>query len=263
MCIQKRLHGRKSRGGLLALLLTGWVIMLTLSQPAWAVCNQHPGDFLVGEDEYNYYCESSATDDDAKKLVSDLQDLINSAVNPPSQEFLGARWQLRKSIIDTAGCVAKNHTYYGQERPVWDIIYSCRNPDRKRIDCSNLVQFSDRVGACGVDAFYKAKTDSLRSLGDAGDAVGQSRIFKKNHAWIAPGDTPFPGDTVFFGKTYPDCKKEICHAAVYLGKRDDGTMLVIQATSSKGVKIGPLSPKMQSLVVGFGNVGELYDSLRR
>src|ERR1700675_3076325 len=206
------------------------LIVLTVmggTSHAFAACTRHPGDFLVGEDDDYYYCESPASSADIRELTEDLR---NYLTRPPPREFLGLRWRFRKNVIDTAGCVGRNHTAYGHERPVWDPAYSCRNPDQRRVDCSNLAQYAERVAACAVHGFFSAKDDVLSILGSPNNAYayGQWLIFKRYEALRKSGETISPGDLVFFGRTYPDCTRPICHVAVFVGRRKDGKILVIQ-----------------------------------
>ena len=220
---------------------------------AQAQCTRHPGDFLVGEDDENYYCESpgSATD-----IGQTLQDIDKYLASPPPVELLGSRWRFRKAAIDTAGCIARNHAAYGFGAK-YSVLEQCANG--KPIDCSGLAAYAYRLSACFVRGFYTAKGDVLRRLEDNADA--QARLFKAQGAWLDANATPSPGDAVFFCCTYkPDPPRDITHVAIYLGRRADGTMLVIQAVSS-GVKIGPISQTLAGKIRGFGNAGELNEKL--
>ena len=246
----------------LTLAATAFVVM---TGAASATCDRHPGDFLVGTTEtetaYIDHCESPATASDMRELV---QDLDRNLANPPSEELVGSRWQFRKGVIDTAGCVARAGTLYDHRKSgadTWAPSYRCANPDRRLSECSNLSQYSDRHAACFIHGFYSAKDDVMKPLGIARDAQGQYGVFEQHGALMAKGGSPFPGDTVFFCCT-SNKGTPITHAAIYLGRRSDGTMLVIQAVSS-GVKIGPLSDKLEKLVVGFGNAGKLYAELAK
>jgi NlpC/P60 family len=231
-----------------------WTIVFP--RAAHAQCTRHPGDFLVGEDDERYYCESPASATDIGETLRDIETYLK---NPPSPELLGARWRFRKSAIDTAGCVARNHAAYGWGAK-YSVLEQCSNG--KPIDCSGLAGYAYRLSACFVRGFYSAKDDTLGRLEDT--AEGQAKFFKANGAWMDINAVPSPGDAIFFCCTYtpkpPAPPRDITHVAIYLGKRADGTMLVIQAVNS-GVKIEALSRDFAGKIRGYGNAGELYEKL--
>lgn len=232
-------------------LVYAWTI--ACSTAAHAQCTRHPGDFLVGEDDENYYCESPASVSDIGQTLRDIERYLAS---PPPAELLGSRWRFRKAAIDTAGCIAKNHAAYGFGAK-YSVLEQCSNG--KPIDCSGLAGYAYRLSACFVRGFYAAKGDALRRLDDSAD--GQARLFKAQGAWLDAKAEPSPGDAVFFCCTYkPNPPRDITHVAIYLGRREDGTMLVIQAVSS-GVKIGPISRTLVGKIRGFGDAGELHEKL--
>ena len=220
---------------------------------AHAQCTRHPGDFLVGEDDKNYYCESPASAADISETLRDVERYLTT---PPPTELLGTRWRFRKSAVDTAGCIARNSADYGYGSR-YSVLEKCSSG--KPIDCSGLVEYAYRLSACFARGFFSAKDDVLSRLEDTAD--GQARYFKSHGAWIEPGGQPSPGDAIFFCCTYnPVPPRDITHVAIYLGKRADGTMLVIEAVSS-GVKIEPLSGTLARKIRGYGNAGALYEKL--
>ncbi len=162
--------------------------MLTIiaTPSAQAQCTRHPGDFLVGEDDDYYYCESPASSADIEETLRDIEKYLT---RPPSAELLGARWLFRKSAIDTAGCVARNHAAY-QYGAKYSVLNRCANG--KPIDCSGLAGYAYRVSACFVRGFYSAKDDVLRQLADSAD--GQAKLFKTYGAWMDINAVPSPGD---------------------------------------------------------------------
>jgi hypothetical protein len=220
---------------------------------AHAQCDRNPGDFLIGEDERNYYCGSPASSSDMQET---LRDIRNYLTKPPPDELLGARWRFRKGVIDTAGCVARNHAAYSFGAK-YSVLDECTNG--QPIDCSGLAAYAYRVSACFVRGFYSAKDEGLRRLEDNAD--GQASFFKAHGAWMDRTATPSPGDAVFFCCTYrPVPPRDITHVAIYLGRRNDGTMMVIQAVGA-GVKIQALSPELAGKIQGFGNAGALHKDL--
>jgi hypothetical protein len=136
--------------------LSAW--MLVSAPMAEAQCARHPGDFLVGEDEDNYYCESPASSTDIGEALRDIEKYLTS---PPQIELLGARGRFRKSAVDTAGCVARNHAAYGFGAK-YSVLAQCSNGNP--IDCSGLAGYAYRVSACFVRGFYSAANDVMRPI---------------------------------------------------------------------------------------------------
>jgi hypothetical protein len=220
---------------------------------AAAQCNRNPGDFLIGEDDDKYYCGSPASGSD---VTETLQDIANYLFRPPSAEMLGSRWQFRKSIVDTAGCVARNHASYAMGAK-YSVHAACTS--RQPIDCSGLAAYAYRVSACFARGFYSANDDVLRRLEN--HANGQATFFRTHGAWMDATAMPSPGDAVFFCCTYqPSPPRDITHVAIYLGRRPDGTMLVVHAVGA-GVKIQSLSADLSRKIRGFGNAAALHEAL--
>ena len=220
---------------------------------AAAQCTRNPGDFLISEDDDRYYCGSPALD---SEVMETLRDIANYLASPPSGEMLGSRWRFRKSIVDTAGCVARNHASYAMGAK-YSVHAACTSG--QPVDCSGLAAYAYRVSACFVRGFYSAKDDTLRRLEDNAD--GQARLFRAHGAWMDGTATPSPGDAIFFCCTYqPSPPRDITHVAIYLGRRPDGTMLVAQAVGA-GVKIHPLSADLSRKIRGFGNAAALHEAL--
>lgn len=242
---------------LLLKIAMGCMAVALLGNAARAACDRNPGDYLLWEDAQRYYCATVVSQSDVNELLNGLRALLSA---PPSVELIGPRWNFRKAAIDAAGCLARNHTAY-QYGAKWGLLDQCTSG--KPIDCSGLTEHSFR-SACLLDGFYSVQGDVLSVLRGK-DAAGQAKLFSDHGGWIPKDGNPMPGDAVFFCCTN-DAKRNayrgITHAGIFLGRRADGTMIVIQAVSA-GVKIGPLKTYLTERLVGFGNAGKLYTDYAR
>lgn len=230
--------------------------LICLSGTARAQCRDD--DVLVGEDEDYYYCSTIASSDDFAAMRSFLDNLLRS----PTKELLGDAWRYRKALIDTVGCLARNHEPYkfGIKLTVPE---ACDKTSVKPVDCSGLVSYGARYAACFVSNVYGAAVRGFAALQT--DADGQADLFKQHHAFLSPSAVPSAGDFIFFEGTYDknhdgrtDAADGITHVAIYLGRGSDGKIVMIHASSRKGkVVFSKLEGQLSKKLVGYGNVSAL------
>lgn len=160
--------------------------------PADAQCLE--GDYLVGEDDQHWYCAPPTSDDAIETVLKDLDNLKKTGEG----ELLGEEWRLRKIVIDTAGCMAKNawQYVYGSRITVPEVCMGSRDLG---IDCSGVVAYAARYADCAINGFYRVAFNTLRSLEDS--AAGQADLFRAQNAFLQPGATATAGDLIFFGAT--------------------------------------------------------------
>lgn len=239
----------------------GFALAVTLvATSADAQCRE--GDYLVGEDDQYWYCAPPASDDAIETVLKDLDDLKKTE----QSELLGEEWRLRKTVIDTAGCMARNawQYVYGGRITVPEICMGSRDLG---VDCSGMVAYASRYAACAINGFYRVAFNKLRSLEDS--AAGQANLFRVQNAFLPPDATPTAGDLIFFGATYDrngdgkvDQGDGVTHVAIYLGTQKDGTILMIHASAAaRKVVITPMPTNLIPKVVGYGNLSRLYVNL--
>jgi hypothetical protein len=241
-------------------LLGGLAVAIFAPGPAQAQCR--PGDVLVGEDDDYWYCAPQASSNDIDAIVKKLIQFVDEG----SPQFLGEEWRLRKTVIDTAGCMARNAVAYSFGARI-TVPEQCLGRRELGIDCSGLVAYAARYSACAINGFWRASFNTLRALEDS--AAGQAELFRKRSAFLPPTAMPTPGDTIFFAGTYDrnedgtvDDKDGVTHVAIFLGRGADGTDLMIHASSSATrVVITPMPTNLAKKVVGYGNVSRLYLNL--
>lgn len=235
------------------------LVFSSLDKPLFAQCN--PGDFKIGEDQYNYYCAVGANRKQIKAITKNLDELLKEGPN----QMIGEEWKYRSSVIRGASCIAKNGKIKYKldkenEKIIWD------NPCDENIqgvtDCSGLTSIATRFAELFVNGFYSS---IIKDFAFMNDANGQAQYFKKYGAFIPAWGNPTPGDQIFFEKTYDrnndgnvDEKDGITHTAIFLGQYKDGTIFFINASSNKGkVVITKMDTKLKDKLVGYGNISKL------
>jgi hypothetical protein len=273
------MHYRPDWIKLLFLCFLFIVSLHVFSLKAYAQCN--PGDFLIDEDEFYYYCGKKLLAPAITEIANDLESYLLKG--PPPEELLGEQWRYRKEIVEAAASLAKKGSEPGMQYGFGGklIIQSkgrikpmcvskkpggrnqCDDESRS-IDCSGLVAYSDRYAACFTSGFYQAACSKLYILDKS--AHGQYTEFVKNDAFIPLDGIPQPGDTVFFKKKVNDSRIEINHAAIYLGKSSDNKIRVLHAVGGNVAEV--IFDKVDSngilgkRIIGYGNISKLYDKLK-
>lgn len=243
---------------------TGIIASLSLvvvASLANAQCN--PGDILVGEDENNWYCQTSSTIEELRELATDLYNYLVTA--GPSEEMLGDEWRYRKSAIEAARELANRGYALGAKvrfNVGGNIKEICVADECKgqanTIDCSGYAEYA-ASSACFVSA-YSAATCGKVIRGIQNNANNQMQLFKKNDVFLPKHGNPKPGDLMFFEKTYKlkdgTFPKGASHVAIYLGEKKDGKIKIMHAGSSK-VGFTDIPSNWYDKILGYGNISKL------
>ncbi len=205
------------------------------------------GYSLAWEDADNYYCEPVASQADVLE--------VPLAVALEDSEMLGKSWRFRKAIIDEMGCLVHNYAVYEYgAKPLPST--KCEVVDLT--DCSGAVRWANGRAACFVDHVQASANGPLPGLNT--NANGQAAYFRAHGAWIPADGTPRPGDLMFFR-----VGDNIDHVSVYLGKKHDGTVVMVHAEGAQGrVVFTAIKPSgfYATRLQGYGNVSLLYSKLR-
>jgi hypothetical protein len=231
--------------------LTHGIVAITLLLSATLLCAQcRPGDFLVGEDEEKYYCETQGSQ-------SEIQDVVQKY----QPEMLGVQWRLRKAIIDAAGCLRRAGVRYKYGSKMGIPSECSISHASEEIDCSGLTQAASQFAACAVNGILRV-TSGFDPFGKTPrTAADQARIIQNHGAYRGSRDHPLPGDLIFFERTNPK-KSGITHVAVYLGTNASGDSYIIHASSTAGrVVIGKMSAFLSSRIAGYGDLSAYYRSV--
>lgn len=235
-------------------------MILTLPQVTHAQCK--PGDILVGEDQTNWYCQASQTVQELKELAHDLYQYL--VTEGPAQEMLGDEWRYRKATIEAARNLA-NRGYQFGAKVRFDELGTpneiCMADDCKGknvIDCSGYVEYA-ASSACFVSA-YATTTCGKSIKGFQNSAHKQMQLFIKHGLLQGSDGNPKPGDLMFLEKTYQlkngSYPKGASHVAIYLGKKQNGSIKIMHAGSRK-VGFTDLPTAWYDKVLGYGNLSKL------
>lgn len=219
-----------------------------------------PGDYQIGEDEKNIYCESVPSRSALEQIGDYLRDYQGDSA------MIGVEWRFRKALIDELGCLARDQAAYrwGGRPPVG--AECVRGAQRLEMDCSGALAHAAESGAyaaCAVSTVYFSAAKEALKLRNM-TARQQMQYFARHGALQPPATRPRPGDAVFFERTTRNQDPYVTHVAIYLGRNPAGRDLILHASySSQKVVFGAITPWLQSRIVGYGNVSKLFTSLSR
>lgn len=229
-----------------------------------------PHEVLIGEDDEYYYCIEPTS----KRVMKEITKYIDEKLSSGPKEYLGKEWRYRKSVMDTAGCLARENvpSVFGGKitfpaECVSEFGLGSGGLGGLGMDCSGFLAYTMRMGACFVGGFYKACFGALGKL-PYGSANHQYNFFKNNKALRSWWENPAPGDAIFFKATYDknndksiDDKDGVTHVAIFLGKDKAGNIHIIHTTIKDNlhkVAITKMSNNLKKKVVGYGNISKLY-----
>jgi cell wall-associated NlpC family hydrolase len=243
-----------------------YIIFIGLSFILWtssANAQCKPGDILVGEDDNNWYCQTSSTIEELKELATDLYNYL--VTGGPSEEMLGDEWRYRKAEIEATRDLANRgyklgaKVHFNVEGKTYEICVAdeCKG-QLNTIDCSGYVEYA-ASSACFVRA-YSTATCGKVIRGIQNNANNQMQLFKNNKVFLPKNGNPKPGDLIFLEKTYKlkdgTYPKGASHVAIYLGKKVDGKIKIMHAGKSK-VGFTDLPSNWYDKILGYGNISKL------
>jgi hypothetical protein len=235
-----------------------WLLLLAnCSTSAVAQCDND--ELLVGEDERNWYCSTPDPPDDAA-----------ATINAINQHLLGSEWRYRKAVMDTVGSLTRppgsSYLWGGKIRLEsggqfqWVCVSkTCSGQVSGGIDCSGLVEYGAAHSACFVRGVYSLAGLAVRNI--VQNAANQAAYFQSQGAFRYSTDAANPGDFIFFKHTTSEsAEDEITHVGIFLGRLQDGTILIIHASSKHGrVLFDRLEPdaKLAQKIAGYGDISIL------
>lgn len=217
----------------------------------------HRGDILIGEDERYWYCSTP-----------DPPGAAALAIEQINQHLIGKEWRYRRAVLDAVGSLVRPNVtpyVYGGKlriqsggRVTWVCVSEkCTGAQDVGVDCSGLVEFGAAHAACFVRGVYS--TAGLAVRGVIGKASEQAAYFRDRNAFIPPAGNPNPGDFIFFKQTIPG-ETGITHVGIYVGRPNDGSILIVHASSkAQRVIFARLKPEsnLTKKIAGYGDVSVL------
>lgn len=219
---------------------------------------------LIGEDDDYYYC--------VKELESHQIQAVQKYYTRLKREgvpgLLGDEWRFRKKVIDHIGCMARHRwAYVYGGRITWP--EECVGLRGGGVDCSGAVAQGFRFSACFFAGY--ARVAFKKHIAMETSAAGQAKLFRKNAAFIPASGNPLPGDAIFFHGTWDrnkdgrkDSRDGITHVGIFLGRGEDGRVLIVHASSAAGrVIVTRATGFLRQRIAGYGDLSKLYMRLRQ